>query len=318
MKFLTVCVSTLAFALPMAAQAPQSQPTQNADPEAAEPTVEERIATLKAEIEKRKAELARLKEIETGGGLGNRVKSSLNDRTIAPKSIEDKNKPEVAAAPARPEAPARKKARLFGDDEKGQLAANVIMTVNGVAATQDELDAAVQYMKSYPQRATDDDLKQRAMMELIRVKAPQAEFKDSAAKALKRIQEIQKELNDGADFAAVAKTSSQCPSSARGGDLDYFGRVGMDFWFTKGAFGLEVDETSGIIASSFGYHLIKCTGKQDGETDDRDRIRASHILQMYTPNQQRLAQVSQAINMGQLDLAFASQELLALAPPAYQ
>ena len=138
-------------------------------------------------------------------------------------------------------------------------------------------------------------------------------------KAKARILEIQKKLKAGdIEFADLARESSDCPSKARGGDLDYFGRVGMDFWFTQSAYGLEVGEVSDVVESTFGYHLIKVTAVEEGDTRAQDRVRASHILALYTPNQMELRQITQRVNSGQADLAFVSDEYRAYTPPAFK
>ncbi len=79
---------------------------------------------------------------------------------------------------------------------------------------------------------------------------------------LEKIKAAQARLNSGEDFAEVAKAVSTCPSSAEGGDLGFFGKGQMDPAFEQAAFELEVGQTSDIVKSSFGYHLIKVTDKK--------------------------------------------------------
>jgi foldase protein PrsA len=65
-------------------------------------------------------------------------------------------------------------------------------------------------------------------------------------------------LNKGEDFAMLAKQYSQDPGSAvKGGDLGYFTTGQMVEPFEKTAFSLKVGETSGIVKTSFGYHIIR-------------------------------------------------------------
>lgn len=80
--------------------------------------------------------------------------------------------------------------------------------------------------------------------------------KDEAAA---QIQDIQRQLAGGADFAALASQHSDCPSSARGGDLGSFGRGRMVKAFDEAAFALPVGGTSGVVETPFGYHLIRRT-----------------------------------------------------------
>ena|SRR5688572_7264710 len=77
--------------------------------------------------------------------------------------------------------------------------------------------------------------------------------------ALKQIQDIEKQLGQGGDFAALAKAHSDCPSSAKGGDLGFFGRGQMVGAFETSAFGMKPGETSGVVETPFGYHIIRRT-----------------------------------------------------------
>ncbi|MFA5332847.1 MAG: peptidylprolyl isomerase [Methanoregula sp.] len=73
---------------------------------------------------------------------------------------------------------------------------------------------------------------------------------------------IMKRLNDGEDFAAVAKRFSGCPSGKSGGDLGWFGKGMMVPEFEKAAFENEVGKLIGPIKTQFGWHIIKVTGKK--------------------------------------------------------
>ena len=86
------------------------------------------------------------------------------------------------------------------------------------------------------------------------------------AEARKKIQDIQKRLKKGEDFAELAKKFSQCPSSAKGGDLGYFGRGQMVKPFEDVAFSLKPGEVSGIVETDFGFHLIKVLDKKPETT----------------------------------------------------
>lgn len=82
----------------------------------------------------------------------------------------------------------------------------------------------------------------------------------SKEQAKQQIDELDAQLQKGGDFAALAGQHSDCPSSAKGGDLGKFGRGQMVGAFEDTAFGLEVDKTSGVVETPFGYHLIRRTG----------------------------------------------------------
>ncbi|MDY7559444.1 SurA N-terminal domain-containing protein [Pseudomonas sp. 10B1] len=82
---------------------------------------------------------------------------------------------------------------------------------------------------------------------------------DAQAKA--KIEEIQKRLVKGEDFAALAKEFSQdFGSSSKGGDLGYAGEGVYDPAFEKALYDLKKDQVSAPVRSSFGWHLIKLLG----------------------------------------------------------
>ncbi len=73
------------------------------------------------------------------------------------------------------------------------------------------------------------------------------------------IAEIESKLTAGESFGDLAKAHSDCPSSAKGGDLGMFGRGQMVGAFEESAFGLPVGGTSGVVETPFGYHIIQRT-----------------------------------------------------------
>ncbi len=75
------------------------------------------------------------------------------------------------------------------------------------------------------------------------------------------------ELNVGRDFAALAKQFSDDPGSApNGGDLGYFERGQMVGPFEEVAFSLAPVQTSDLVESPFGYHIIRVVDRQAPRT----------------------------------------------------
>ncbi|MBK5101874.1 MAG: peptidyl-prolyl cis-trans isomerase [Desulfobacteraceae bacterium] len=99
---------------------------------------------------------------------------------------------------------------------------------------------------------------------LIKIDSQAKESQKTEAR--KKLEEVQKKLNKGDDFAALAKEFSQGPSSAKGGDLGYFRRGQMVKPFEEAAFALRPGEVSDIVETRFGYHLIKIFDKRPETT----------------------------------------------------
>ncbi|MEC7594094.1 MAG: peptidylprolyl isomerase, partial [Pseudomonadota bacterium] len=62
------------------------------------------------------------------------------------------------------------------------------------------------------------------------------------------------DLENGADFAALAKERSKGPSGPSGGDLGYFSKQSMVPPFSDAAFKLAAGETSPPVQTQFGWH----------------------------------------------------------------
>ena len=75
--------------------------------------------------------------------------------------------------------------------------------------------------------------------------------------------ELKREIEEGADFAAVAKENSSCPSSRQGGDLGEFGPGMMVPEFDKVVFSAPVNTVQGPVKTHFGYHLLEVTSRTE-------------------------------------------------------
>jgi peptidyl-prolyl cis-trans isomerase D len=99
---------------------------------------------------------------------------------------------------------------------------------------------------------------------LVKVKAAAEETEghpDAEARAL--AEGLLAQLKKGADLALLAKKSSEdAGTAAKGGDLSCFPRGQMVPEFDNAAFNLEVGQTSELVKTSFGYHIIRVTSKQ--------------------------------------------------------
>jgi len=86
--------------------------------------------------------------------------------------------------------------------------------------------------------------------------------------------EVRALLDEGADFAELASIYSIDEGTKDdGGDLDWFGRGTMVPEFEEAAFSLEVGEISEPVQTSFGYHIIHLTDREDAHTPTLEEVR---------------------------------------------
>ena len=76
-------------------------------------------------------------------------------------------------------------------------------------------------------------------------------------------QAIKEEIEQGADFAALAQQHSSCPSGQQGGDLGEFGPGMMVKEFDEVVFSADVNTVQGPVQTQFGFHLLEVTSRVD-------------------------------------------------------
>ncbi|MBC1423705.1 peptidylprolyl isomerase [Listeria seeligeri] len=98
--------------------------------------------------------------------------------------------------------------------------------------------------------------------------------------------EVQTKLKNGEKFTDLAKEySTDTSTSSNGGLLDPFGTGEMDEAFEKAAYALEkTDDVSGIVKTSYGYHLIQLVKKTDKTTyaKDKAKVKEAYIQSQLT------------------------------------
>jgi peptidyl-prolyl cis-trans isomerase D len=133
--------------------------------------------------------------------------------------------------------------------------------------------------------------------------------KDAEVKA--KTEGILKQLKSGGDFADLAKKFSQDTGSAtQGGYLPPFSRGQMVKEFEDAAFSLKPGETSGLVHTQYGYHIIRVMRH---ETPSLEANRSSLMMSLRVKKAQALAKAkaeeAEKIVEKSKDLASASKNL---------
>ncbi|MCU0241617.1 MAG: peptidylprolyl isomerase, partial [Vicinamibacteria bacterium] len=103
---------------------------------------------------------------------------------------------------------------------------------------------------------------------------PKAAVGHPEAEAKKLAEALLAKVKGGADFAALAKQSSEDEGSkVKGGSLDCFTRERMVPEFSEVAFNLKAGETSELVKSPYGYHIIRVTEHRDEVVQPLPQVR---------------------------------------------
>ena len=112
----------------------------------------------------------------------------------------------------------------------------------------------------------------------ILIRASIDDSNDIKQKAKEKIDDLLRQVKEGADFAELAKANSEDDYSAtKGGDLDYFDKRTMVPEFSQAAFALEPNNVSDVVQTDFGYHIIKVTDHKDEKIISFDEIKDNLI-----------------------------------------
>jgi peptidyl-prolyl cis-trans isomerase D len=151
---------------------------------------------------------------------------------------------------------------------------------------------------------------------LIKTPLPGADGKvdeKGVAEAQHRAEDLLKQLKSGAKLEDLAKKYSEDPGSAKqGGSLGWIGKGQTVPEFEKTAFSLPQGQTSDLVKSSYGFHIIRVEDKQEAHTKTLDEVKAEiepvlkHQKGQEVAQKQAEALLKQARVVG-LDAAAAEQ-----------
>jgi peptidyl-prolyl cis-trans isomerase C len=142
------------------------------------------------------------------------------------------------------------------NEERAMMAADVINTIMEKASSEDLLRVA--YDNKYSTGEGGDEFHAAHIL---------VETEEEAM-------DVKKELDEGADFALLAKEKSTGPSGPSGGDLGWFTTGRMVPEFEQAVLALKSGDVSAPVQTQFGWHVILLRDRRKTEAPEFEEVRA--------------------------------------------
>ena len=155
--------------------------------------------------------------------------------------------------------------------ERRQVSFAVIET-EAIRGTVEVDEAALRttYDEGLEEFTTPEEVRARHILFRLPPDPDEATLADTRAVA----EEILGQIRAGADFVALTEENSDDTATATsGGDLGWFRRGRMAAEFEEIAFSLDLDETSDIVQTSFGFHIIRLDGSRPEQVRPFEDVR---------------------------------------------
>jgi len=143
----------------------------------------------------------------------------------------------------------------YENQKRSFLASEKLAEISDQSITEKELNIA--YLERYDSKVPDQEYD--ASHILVKTKAEAIE--------------IEKLLQDGADFATLARQKSTGPSGANGGSLGWFGVGKMVKPFEEAVLKLAIGEVSAPVKTQFGWHVIRLNDMRNLKIPTLDEVR---------------------------------------------
>lgn len=155
--------------------------------------------------------------------------------------------------------------------------------------------------KEFDARADQFAVKEAVKARHILFRVPEGTKPADDAKIREKAEAARKDAAAGKDFAQLARKLSEDPGSKdKGGDLGLFERGQMVPEFEKAAFALKPGEVSGLVRTSFGYHIIKVEEHRGGSRKSLDELRP--VLEREVKLRKALGSAYEAANRTLMDI----------------
>ena len=258
-------------------------------------------ATLNSMLQQEGITMASLKDSTARQLLVNRLEQIVvSGVVVSPREIEneyrkrnEKIKVEYALlTPARFEseaAPSDTDLKAYYDSHKSDFKvpekrSYAILMLDPAAIGAQSPPSDAQLQSEYSQRRNEFQVPERVKVRHILFKADASNDAQVKAKA----EAVLKQIQGGADFAKLAKEDSQDPGSgAQGGELGWIVRAGTTSAgnylqtvpeFEKASFALGVGQTSGLVKTTYGYHIIQVEAHEQAHLQPFDEVKGQLVV----------------------------------------
>jgi peptidyl-prolyl cis-trans isomerase D len=188
------------------------------------------------------------------------IRKGIHPTEVELKAFYERNKPAYNNA-----IPEKRKIR-FAAIENAKVVAQV--------------KVSAQDLQSYYQQRQDDyrvpdQVKARHILVATPAPSPGGKVDEKVVTAARaKAESILKQVKAGGDFAKLAEKNSDDPGSAKkGGDLGWFQHGAMVPEFDRAAFSMAKGQTSDLVQSSFGFHIIRVDDKQAAHLKSLDEVK---------------------------------------------
>ena len=129
----------------------------------------------------------------------------------------------------------------------------------------------------------------------------------------KKAEAVLGQVKAGKDFGGLAREYSEDPTRERGGDLGWIGRGQTVPEFEQVAFTLKKGQTSGLIRTPYGFHIIKILDRQDARLQPFEEVKSGIETMLATQRVERqteelASKVSQEVRGTRKSFDAAAQE----------
>jgi peptidyl-prolyl cis-trans isomerase D len=189
------------------------------------------------------------------------ISATINPSDADLQAFFKANGPRYASA-----VPEQRKIQFFSFDSSN--------LPGGGAAPASDAEVQAYYNAHQEQYKTQEQVKTRHILVTV---AKVADAKtDAAAKA--KAEDILKQIKAGGNFADLAKKNSEDPGSKdQGGELPLIPTSGLDPAYAKAAMAINPGQTSDVVRSQFGYHIIQTEQKQAASVKTLAEVKPSIV-----------------------------------------